>query len=246
VKARIENIKSEGAEVVIIDGTYDDCVQQAAGDARKNGWFEIADTAYEGYTTIPSWVLNGYSTIFRELEDSLHPDKAPKVDLVLLQAGVGAFAAAGASYYTMRYGAKCPKLICLEPLEAAGFLDSIEFGEGKPIPARGKMVTLMNGLNCGIPSLAAWPILKDSVDLFLAITDNYAEMAMRKLADEGVVSGESGASGLAGLMALMSDPALADAKNRIDLSRNSNVLLINTEADTDPENYRKIVTETES
>ena len=241
VEARIKNIQSEGAEVVIIDGTYDDCVQQAAKDAKENGWFEIADTAYEGYTTIPSWVLNGYSTIFRELEDSLNLKPKPQIDIIVLQAGVGAFAAAGASYYTQRYGADRPKVICLEPLEAAGFLDSIEFGQGEPIAAKGKMETLMNGLNCGIPSLAAWPILKDSAELFLAISDNYAEMAMRQLAGEGVVSGESGASGLAGLLALMTDPKLAEAKKAMGVNTDTRVLLISTEADTDPETYNRIV-----
>jgi diaminopropionate ammonia-lyase len=241
VEARIKNIQSEGAEVVIIDGTYDDCVQQAAQDAKENGWFEIADTAYEGYTTIPSWVLNGYSTIFRELEDSLNLKPKPQIDIVVLQAGVGAFAAAGASYYTQRYGADRPKVICLEPLEAAGFLDSIEFGQGHPIAAKGKMETLMNGLNCGIPSLAAWPILKDAVEIFLGISDNYAESAMQKLAGEGVVSGESGASGLAGLLALMTDPKLVDAKTAMGVNTDTRVLLISTEADTDPETYNRIV-----
>ena len=185
--------------------------------------------------------MNGYSTIFRELEASINQLPDPEIDTVILQAGVGAFAAAGASYYTERYGAKRPRLICLEPLEAAGFLDSIEFGQGNPIAAKGKMETLMNGLNCGIPSLAAWPILKDSVELFLGISDNYAEMAMQKLAGEGVVSGESGASGLAGLLALMNDSELVDAKEAAGLNNRSRILLISTEADTDPETYNRIV-----
>lgn len=241
VPARIENIRADGAEVQIVPGTYDDCVRHAAKTAEAQGWIEVADTAYEGYTVIPSWVLNGYSTLFREMEEPLHAADFAGVDFVFLQAGVGAFAAAGASYYTLRYGENRPKLVCVEPLEAAGFLDSIDHGKGEPIPAKGSMETIMAGLNCGTPSLSAWPILKDSIDLFLGIGDGYAEEAMREYAKWGVVSGESGASGLAALMALLQAPSLAEAKEKMGLNAHSRILLINTEGDTDPQNYQKIV-----
>lgn len=241
VPARIHNIRSEGAEVIVIDGSYDDCVTVASQESRKHGWYEVADTAYEGYTTIPAWVLNGYSTLFREMETSLHLETQPKADFVFLQAGVGAFAASGAAYYTKKYQNRRPKLIGVEPLEAAGFLDSIEYGQGESLPAKGRMETIMAGLNCGVPSLVAWPILKDSIDLFLAITDDYAKMAMNAFAEAGIVSGESGAAGLAGLLALFKDPSFSEARQQIGLNENSRVLLINTESDTDPDNYQKIV-----
>ena len=241
VPARIASIQSEGARVEIVEGTFDDCVGEASKNAKEQGWFEIADTAYAGYMTIPSWVLNGYSTLFREMESEINGKREAQIDFIFLQAGVGAFAAAGASYYTQRYGKHRPKLICVEPVEAAGFLDSIHDGEGDPIPAKGKMETIMAGLNCGIPSLAAWPILKDSIELFLAISDDYAKKAMIQFAKAGVVSGESGASGLAALLALVNDPALAEARRKIGLDAHSRVLLINTEGDTDPENYQKII-----
>jgi diaminopropionate ammonia-lyase len=241
VPARIESIRAEGAEVVVLPGSYDDCVIAAEKDARAYGWYAISDTAYEGNMTIPSWVMNGYSTLFREMETALHTEDDPGVDFVFLQAGVGAFAASGAAYYKNKYGAAAPTLICVEPLEAAGYLDSMTFGDGKAIAARGKMETIMAGLNCGVPSAVAWPILKDSITLFLAISDDYAKDAMRLYAESGVVSGESGASGLAGLIALCKAPELAEAKEQIGLGPKSRVLLINTEGDTDPESYNRIV-----
>ncbi len=241
VPARIEDIRKEGAQVVIVDGTYDDCVTVAAKDAKEHGWFEIADTAYEGYTTIPSWVLNGYSTIFHEVESEMQEKTKSTFDFVVLQVGVGAFAAAGAAYYTKHYGNQRPQLVCVEPLEAAGFLDSIEDGQGKPIPAKGQRQTIMAGLNCGTPSLVAWPILRDSVKLFLAITDSYAEEAMKQYANEGIISGEAGASGLAALTALIHDPLLRETKKTMGLGAHCRILLINTEGDTDPENYHRIV-----
>jgi diaminopropionate ammonia-lyase len=241
VPARIESIRGEGAEVVVVDGTYDECVEVAERNAGANGWYAISDTAYEGNMTIPSWVLNGYSTLFREMEPELNPESGPLVDYVFLQAGVGAFAASGAAYYKKRYRASAPKLIVVEPDEAACFLDSMLFGGGKPIPARGRMETIMAGLNCGIPSAVAWPIIRDSATLFLGIPDEFVERAMRLYADSGVISGESGASGLAGLLALCAGGALAEAKRSVGLGSGARILLISTEGDTDPENYREIV-----
>ena len=241
VKARIDSIESEGARVFVINGTYDDCVKRVSYEVSKNKWVEVADTAYKGYTEIPSWILNGYTTIFREMEKTINLDDKANVDYVFLQAGVGAFAAAGASYYVRKYLEKRPALICIEPNEASGFLDSIEFGRGQPIAAKGKMETIMAGLNCGIPSLVAWPILKDSINLFIAISDNYAEDAMAEYFKEGIIAGESGASGLAGLIALLRDKNLKYAKNKLKITKKSRILVINTEKDTDPENYRRII-----
>jgi diaminopropionate ammonia-lyase len=241
VKARIDSIESEEAKVFVINGTYDDCVKRVSLEVKKNKWVEVADTAYKGYTKIPSWILNGYTTIFREMEETINLNDKVNVDYVFLQAGVGAFAAAGASYYVRKYLKKRPALICIEPQEAAGFLDSIEFGKGQPIAAKGKMETIMAGLNCGIPSLVAWPILKDSINLFIAISDKYSEDAMAEYFKEGIIAGESGASGLAGLIALLRDKNLKHAKNKLKITKKSRVLVINTEKDTDPENYRRIL-----
>jgi len=239
VTSRITNIESESGKVIIVDGTYDDCVKVASEEAKRNGWFEIADTAYPGYTDIPSWVLNGYSTLFREMEEKITEYKIGKNDLIFLQAGAGAFAASGASWLTEKFGEDRPKIVIVEPMEASCYLESA--GEGKAVATKGKMVTIMAGLNCGVPSIIAWPILRDSADLFISIPDKYAEEAMKLFAKEGIISGESGASGLAGLIALMTDETLKDAKAKIGIGKDSQIILINTEGDTDPENYKKIV-----
>ncbi len=241
VPARIENIESENGEVVLVPGTFDDCVERCAQDAEKNGWQAISDTAYPGYMEIPHYIMLGYTTIFHELEDSLNQPEAAAVDFVFLPAGVGGLAAAGAGYYVRRYGANRPKLVCVEPSDCDCFLESIKFGKGEPLPTRGSSESIMAGLNCGIPSQVAWPIIRDGMHLFLAVTDDYAEEAMRTYHREQVTAGESGASGLAGLTALVRDPWLNHARKRSGLNQNSRILLINTEGDTDPVNYKKIV-----
>ena len=62
VPARIEAIEGEGAEVVVVDGTYDEAVAAAAA----SGDVVVADT---GEGDGPRWVIEGYSTMFRELGD---------------------------------------------------------------------------------------------------------------------------------------------------------------------------------
>ena len=180
------------------------------------------------------------------MEMTIHSENDPGVDFVFFQGGVGSFAAAGIWYYVNRYGPKRPKLISVEPLQAACLMESINSSGGQAVTSKGSFSTIMAGLNCGTPSIMAWPIIKDGMDLFLAISDNYAAKAMRQYYfpygdDPHIVSGESGAAGLGALIALMQDKSLRQAREKIGLDCRSRVLLFNTEGATDPVNFEKTV-----
>ncbi len=244
VAARIENVRKEEAEVVIVDGSYDDAVRRAAADAARFGRQVIADTGYPGYMTIPGDIMAGYLTLFREMESSLHLSDDPGVDLVFLQSGVGSLAAAAAWYYVRRYGRRQPKLISVEPTAAAGLLESARFGN--LCTATGDSKTIMAGLNCGTPSAAAWPLIRDGIDLFLAITDRFAVEAMRTCyhptgTDPRLISGESGAAGLAALLALRTDDRLRPAAEWLPIGSRTRILVINTEGATDPAHFDRVV-----
>jgi diaminopropionate ammonia-lyase len=245
-KSRIDSIYAENGKVVLVDGTFDDCVKKAAEDSAKKGWQVISDTSYPGYMEIPAFILLGYTTIFKEIEEQIELQKLINPDFVFLQSGVGGLSAAGTSHYVSKYGEKRPKLISVEPVDSDCFLESIKYGKGEPIPTKGKQESIMAGLNCGIPSPLAWKIIKDGMYLFLSVTDKYAEEAMRTYynpsdGDERIISGESGSAGLAGLLAIMKSKNLSEAKSKLGINKKSNILLINTEGDTDPENFKKIV-----
>ena len=62
-RERLENIRALGAEAEITELNYDDTVRFAAAQAEKNGWTLVQDTAWEGYETIPSWIMQGLSLI---------------------------------------------------------------------------------------------------------------------------------------------------------------------------------------
>ena len=105
----------------------------------------------------------------------------------------------------------------------------------------------MAGLNCGTPSILAWEYVKRGMDFFMAIPDDYSRRAMKlfyhpQADDPRLLSGESGAAGLAGLLALMESDRMSSARGQLELGPRSSILLINTEGDTDPVNFKKVVT----
>ena len=63
-KDRIQAMERFGANVVQIEGNYDESVRYAAEQASANGWIVVSDTAYEGYhdpgdvMRLPSWSLS--------------------------------------------------------------------------------------------------------------------------------------------------------------------------------------------
>ncbi len=248
VPARIDNIQREEAEVRVVDGAYDDAVEQCKADAAAGGWQIISDTSWPGYTVIPGWIQSAYTTIFREMENDLHQPHNAGVDMVFVPAGVGALAAAAGWYYSSRYGGGRPKLLSVEPTEAACLLASARDAHGEPTAAAGKLETVMAGLNCGRPSIAAWPFIRDTFDVFLGIGDRFALEGMRTAwaptdDDPQIVSGESGAATLGALLALTSQDSLAGARQRAGLGSRTRVLLLNTEGATDPDNFERIVGE---
>lgn len=182
--------------------------------------------------------------MFREIDRQAASDA--QFDFIFLQGGVGSLAAAAVRYYLPRSDRGRPRFVCLEPLQADCLMASIRSAAGELTRSTGRLDSVMAGLNCGTPSLIAWSILRDSVDLFLAISDRYALEAMKTYyhpdgKDPRVISGESGAAGLAALIALMNDPCLNRAREHIGIDSSSRVLLFNTEGDTDPDHFQRVV-----
>lgn len=238
VEARRQAIASEGAQLTVIDGTYDEAVEAAARLAGPRH-LVISDTAWEGYEQIPAWVIAGYATIFEEIDAQLGAVGAGQPDLVAVQMGVGALGSAVVQHY--RALGQHTQVVGVEPLRAACVLHSVEAGEVMDVP--GPHESVMAGLNCGRPSPVAWPFVARGIGAFVAVADVRAEQAMRLLAQDGVVSGESGAAGLAGLLELLTGPNAPEARQRLGLSTSSTVLLLSTEGATDPAAYARIVGE---
>jgi diaminopropionate ammonia-lyase len=237
-QARIDGIASEGARVEIVAGTYDDAVERAAQEASQH-CLVISDTSWPGYEEIPRWVIEGYSTIMVELEEELAKRGEKTPDLIAVQCGVGALAAAVVRHYRQSQPKERPKILSVEPLRAACMLASMEAGDLVDVP--GPHDSIMAGLNCGRPSIIAWPIVSKGIDAFIAIPDERAREAMCALARAGIVAGETGAAGLAGLIELLNGDAGVQHREALGLDENSRALVLVTEGATDPESYSQIV-----
>ena len=233
--ARIEAIESEGAEVVVVPGTYDEAVARSAEEAGEH-CLVISDTSWPGYEDVPRWVIDGYSTILWEVSDELGRRGEDGPTLVVVQIGVGAFAAAVTRHFRSPGVSPRPKILGVEPARAACALASAEAGGIVHLP--GPHGSIMAGLNCGSPSVVAWPTVSRGIDLFVAIGDDWAREAMRMLAGAGIVSGETGAAGLAGLLALSQEEG---GRRTLGLTEETRVLVFNCEGATDPEAYGRIV-----
>lgn len=243
---RIENIKKEGAEVVVLDCNYDDAVRHAKKYAEDNNGVLMQDTALDDYRDIPIWIMQGYMTIACEIAEKLNETKVKPTHLIL-QAGVGSFAAAVLGYFKNKYGSNI-KTIIVEPENADCIYKSALANDGNPHVVLGDLETIMAGLSCGEPNPIAWPILRDYADLFVSCPDYIAKKGMIVMAnpignDEKIISGESGAPGLGLIKMIMENDELKEIREKLQLNSNSNVIVISTEGDTDPVSYNKIISD---
>jgi diaminopropionate ammonia-lyase len=234
-RARRQAIESEGAQVTVVNGSYDEAVEASARLA-DDAHLVISDTSWEGYEHIPAWVIEGYATIFHEIDAQLKLRGARQPDLVAAQIGVGALAASVMRHY--RRPGWATQVVGVEPTRAACVLASVEAGGLIEVP--GPHDSIMAGLNCGRPSPIAWPYVSGGVSLFLAIPDARAEEAMRLLAHDGIVAGESGAAGLAGFLEAFGGAEAQRYRSLLGVDETSALLVISTEGATDPVAYERI------
>jgi diaminopropionate ammonia-lyase len=235
-QARIDAIAGEGASVSVVDGGYDDAVRRSARDAGDR-CLVISDTSWEGYEDVPRWVIDGYATVFMEIEAELAQRGGARPDVVVVPIGVGALAAAVVRHYWGAPGAR-PRIAGVEPTSAACVLESV--AAGAIITLDHPQESMMAGLNCATPSLVAWPMVSRGIDVYLAVAEGRVPEAMRLLARDGIVSGETGAGGLAGMLRVVADEAGADARSALGIGPGTRVLLLCTEGATDPDAYRRL------
>lgn len=201
-------IAAEGADVEVLPIGYDEAVRLAATD---DGLL-VQDTAWPGYEKIPQLIVDGYSTMLREVE--LTPD------LVVVPMGVGSLTQAVITHY--RSGTQRPALLGVEAAVAPGVQTSLRAGQRTDVSTTD---TVMAGLNCGTTSSLAWPYLRDGLDAAVTVTDPESLAASDELHELGVSSGPCGAATLAAAR-----KALTEHRDELGITEDSTVILLNTEA----------------
>ncbi len=237
-ESRINAIKQEGAMITLVNGTYDDAVKRAATQEGERS-LVLSDTSWPGYERIPRWVIEGYATILQEVDEELSRWQQRGPDLVVVQIGVGALAAAVVQHYRRPAVPSHVKIVGIEPTSAACALTSMK--AGRIVSLTDPPQSIMAGLNCGTPSLIAWPLISTGIDFFVAIEDEWAKLGMHDLAMIGLVAGETGAAGFGGLAALLTGPSSQTMASALGVDTSTRVLVICTEGATDPVAYERIV-----
>lgn len=214
-----ELIVKEGAKVTVIQGDYDDTVRRAAEKtASSPGGLLIQDTSFEGYEDIPSWIVDGYSTMMHEVDSQLE-ERGLKPTIIITPVGVGSLATAVVTHAKSK--GRSITTLAVEPDTAACLHTSLKAGQITPIKTPG---TIMTGLDCGTVSTSAWPVLQAGIDVSVTVSDSSCHDAVLYLARHGVPLGPCGAAGLAALLNIAStEPA------SIGLNSDSVVVILGTE-----------------
>ncbi|MCS0494612.1 diaminopropionate ammonia-lyase [Ancylobacter sp. MQZ15Z-1] len=232
-------IRDMGAEVVRVDGTYDDSVHMALAEAAAKGWRLVPDTA-SSYDPQPVRVMAGYGTMVREMYDAFAPGEEPTHYFV--QGGCGGLAAAVCGLLRQHPPGGAPfRFVVVEPDKADCLYASARAGH--PVAIGGDLDTVMSGLSVGEVSALAWPVLDRGTDAFMTVDDADAVAMMRQLAagahgDAPIEVGDSGVAGLAGLAAACADEGVRQA---IGLEPSSRVAVIATEGPVDRASYDRLV-----
>ena len=226
IEPRRAAIAGEGAEVVVVHGGYDDAVRVAAADAADPACRVLADADHDGSSPVPGWVIEGYATLFAEARQKLLA-RACAVDVVMLQTGVGALAAAGVRW-AAAIGAAA---VAVDPAGAPCIAASLAAGP----PGRDRDDPHDDGRASTPPrpSRAAWPTLAAGAGRRRRGRRRRGRgRAAPAGRPAGWTIGESGAAGVAGLVALGRDPAAAALRERVGLGAGSVALAIATEGPT--------------
>ena len=235
--ARGQAMSDLGADVVKVKGNYErsliECIQQST----DNNWQIVQDVAWEGYLMVPKFTMAGYTVMMREIADQITNDQ---ITHIILQAGVGGMAGAMVAGIA-RYLNYIPTTIVVEPDSAACVLESIRSGKIEKIEI--KRESLMGGMSCGEVSLVPWEILKDSVKYCISLPDDDIAKTMKLLGNasfskQEIIAGENSAPGVISLITSCEDEKI---KEKLKLNKDSNILLIGCEGDTDQEMYQKLI-----
>jgi diaminopropionate ammonia-lyase len=224
--AAVQAIIDEGAELTAVSGSYDDAVAFAERIARADDAVLVQDTAWDGYEDIPTWIVEGYETLFAEIDQQVRDVHLAGPDLVIVPVGVGSLLQAAISHYRSDPSATGTALMSVEPAAAAFVAPSLAAGGPVTVPTGS---TVMAGLNCGTPSSLAWPFIAGGLDAAVAVSDAEDVRAAHDLTTLGVPAGPCGAAGLAAARFALAGPGSGGRRTHLGVDGDSCVVLLVTE-----------------
>ena len=237
-ETRVKEIEKFGAVVTRVKGDYESSLNECIRQTKKNKWHIVQDVSNKNYKYVPQLTMAGYSIMIKEISKQTNQ----YITHVFLQAGVGGMAA-GSVAGIARYFKRIPKIIVVEPEEAACVLKSIEAKKMKKIKI--KKESIMGGMSCNEMSLVPWNILNKSTNHCITIDDSkvsntVAMLAKSKFSNKKITGGECATPGIISLIAACNDKKI---KNLLELNEKSNVLVMGCEGNADATLYNKLLSQ---
>ena len=236
-ESRAEAMRGFGAEVFRVKGNYDNSLQECIKQSKLNGWQIVQDVAWKGYEIVPKLTMAGYSVMMKEISDQL---KENKITHIFLQAGVGGMAAAMIAGCA-RYLNNIPNIIIVEPESADCVLKAVQ--NNTIVKINIEKESLMGGMSCGEVSLIPWKIINTNSKYCITVPDDKIADTIKSLANcsfsnKKLVGGECATPGIISLIASCNNSKL---KDKLNLNKDSQVLLLGCEGDVDEELYNKLL-----
>ena len=236
-ESRAEAMKNLDAEVIRVEGNYDNSLKECIKQSEENNWEIVQDVSWDGYKEVPKLIMAGYTIMIKEIADQVDVNS---ITHVFLQAGVGGMAAAMIAGFA-KLSKNIPKFIVVEPENADCIFKSIQ--NNRPTSVDIKKETVMGGMSCGDVSSIAWEILKNSVNYCVTIPDEaissaVALLAEGQLSNEKIIAGECAVPGVIALISIFNNK---DYLNKLELNSDSKVLLFGCEGLTDKAMYEKLL-----
>lgn len=222
--SRAARIEALGAEIVRVDGTYDDAVLAAEAAVNRGEGLLISDTSSDPASAVVNDVMAGYGLLARELIDQFGTPPRERPTHLFVQAGVGGLAAAMVEGLQPLLQAPA-KFLIVEPESAPCVAQALALGE--PALVAGPLHTSAEMLACGVASSPALRVLQQYEVESVLVSENDLQAAITELRHSGgPVTTASGATGCAGLLRVATRRELRES-HRLDAD--SIVLLIATE-----------------
>lgn len=238
-----ERISKVGGDVEVLDLSYDQTIVHAKEQSSKNGWLFLQNTPVEADESLITYIMQGYLSLVCEAYEQLGEQRPTHI---ILQAGIGSMAAALQAYLCNRFGANAPIIVIVEPRAADCFYRSHELqnGQSQSFLDDNPIDTVMAGLDNGIPSRIAWPILRDESYAFISCRDKVSYLGMRVLnsplkGDPRLLASEAGALGLGTLFKICNEEHRKEIKEQLSLDENSKVMIFLTESPSDMQRFHK-------
>jgi diaminopropionate ammonia-lyase len=198
-QARARRIVEQGADIVRVEGTYDDAVDAAAKASRAGAGILVADTTDDPDDPVVRDVMAGYGVIAAEIRRQVEAAGHARPTHLFVQAGVGGLAAAMADGLG-DWLAPPGSIIVVEPAKAPAVAAAL--AAGHIVRVAGDLETTAEMLSCGEASAPALAVVRRHAVATISVPEHVLDEAPAVLrACGGPRTTPSGSTGLAGVIA---------------------------------------------